>query len=236
MPIYQKTISMNSNELGFVSHLYEVLQEIEGLTITPENPAELFSDLEKVYSFKIKYKGLSIIVTRQNIVQSATSGYFVKLDYGNQISRFEWRFLTSSYDTITTRTLKFTLIDLGTAIEIFFADYDLTYLEGKNMIIIPYDNSYLYASNVAGHSSISSLTFYKLNYDEPYKFVRNFNYLLPESQVRFVSYSSLLNSSNDWVADIQGLYDCSIVSGHSILTINNKRYFSLGQDMLAEII
>lgn len=239
MPIYQKTISTTSDELGFVKSLYDNFKEISGVVITPENPNDLFgADSPTYYEFVVDYKDVSIKFKRASVSYYTDSNAFeIKIINGDMItfSKWQWEETHHSKTEIATRTLKFTLIDSLYGIEMFFADYNQMYFQGDSLILIPYGSSYLYANNSSAHSLLSSLTFYKLNEVEPYSFARNFNFMLPENGVKLIPFTSLLNTNGDLIADLQGLISCSIVPNHSVLTINNKRYFSLGQDVLIEV-
>ena len=228
MPIYQKHISTNSDEFGFVVKLYEKLKEIDGLTLTPENANEL--DFSSAYEITMNFKSVSIKLKRVG------GAFSISLVGGDKLTTSLWTFGTSTaWTTIVDRTLKFTLIDSGSAIEMFFADNTKNYFDDDSLVIIPYDNGFLYASSASSHTAFSNLTFYKTSENEPYKLARCFNFMLPESGIKIMNNTPLLNSTGDYVGNIQGLLNCSTVPNHSILTINNEQYFSLGQDVIVKL-
>lgn len=235
MPIYKKTISTTSNEVTFIETLYERLREINGLTLQPDNPGDLFINPEKAYEITLSYKNFSIKIRRGDALQYATSGFNISLIGGGQLRSISWSWDGSSYDDgSASRNLKFTLVDSDNGIELFFANYSEEYLSTEKIIIlIPYDGSYLYSGGT--HALLSSMYFYKLNNAEPYILARDFYFTLPENGVKIIDHTSLLNSNRDWIADIEGLLNCSIVPNHSLLNINNKRYFSMGGDVIVEI-
>lgn len=253
MPIIQQTISEYGYEQDFISALYDVFLEIEGATLTPtkENLGSLFASDEE-YTFSVEYNGIQINFTRMTKLSSPTPGLFISIE-GTNISRQAWSWgLAAAYNYLYTRTVKVTLIISDSAVEMVFAPSGQDYFSVNNThyyLFLPFEansiNTYLYKGNSTKISELTNQPLYKLNDTTSYKLARNFNFTVPNNGIKLLNFSSLqmmdttnpetTTSASLWVADMQGVCNCSTVPVNNKLTINNKDYFSIGADVIVEI-
>ena len=253
MPIIQQTISEYGYEQDFISALYDVFLEIKGVTLTPtkENLGNLFIN-DEAYTFSVEYNGIQINFTRVSKLLTPAGGLYISIA-GTSIPQTTWVWgVASAYNYLYTRTAKVTLIISDSAVEMVFATNGQDYFSSSNTyyyLFLPFEadgvNTYLYKGNSTKISTLTDQPLYKLNDTPAYKLARNFNFTVPNNGIKLLNFSSLqmidtanpetTTSASSWVADMQGVCNCSTVPVNNKLTINNKDYFSIGADVIVEI-
>lgn len=233
MAVYEKTVEVDGTLSDFIAEFYSKLQEISEITLTPSNYSGL--DISSNFSITISCKNIDIVLAK------APKGFSVSVS-NTDISGNDWEIMPSSYvdDHSANRKCSFKLV-VSDNLVYFVLSNCWDYI-AHQLILIPVKTNNIYTYFYHKHyerdgiDSINDGTFYKSNENTvPYKIPTLLPYTVLNGNVDKLDSVIVTNGNYQKVEVINGLKSCSTVPVRSVLTIDNKQYFSVCCDVIAEI-
>lgn len=141
--------------------------------------------------------------------------------------------------SIVQRTYKLKIISNDNVIIISFGDYNSASVsQYANIIIIYMDKKYISYATTTALNTILDNVIYNLDTSDTqgYRFINQYNFSMDNQQTKIEKTKPLLlNADNTFVANIDGLYDCSTIPQGNILTIGDKQYYSINAHTLVPV-